>query len=108
MIRSKIGDQPTEVTGTAQERFLALVLHSTYLYPSAQDSWGWMILVAALTLCIPFFLMSVWVEYLAAEYLRDKVGKNALLKWAWLANSCSYGLIMLGLIATAIVSTVFK
>ncbi len=77
-------------------RILAVTVQSPWLLPYEHDLY-WMIPAAAAALCVPFFFMSVAVEYLVARYSVPPEQRRAVGAWAWLANLASYGLIWLWL-----------
>jgi hypothetical protein len=84
---------------TPLQKIYAVTAQSPWLIPY-QDDLSWMVPAAAISLCVPFFLMSIGVEYLAAKvYLRGTVDKKLVLKWSWLANGLSYGCIVVLLLA---------
>ncbi len=85
---------------TDQSRMLAVTLQSPWLIPSVSDL-PWMIPTAAV-LCVPFFFMSVFVEELSARRFVEKKSHPLLRRWSWIANSLTYGcivLVLLGLLA---------
>jgi hypothetical protein len=88
---------------TPLQKILAVTVQSPWLMPHS-DSWAWMVPAAAISLCVPFFFMSVWLEYLCCKSLLSSTASDRLLlKWSWIANAWSYGLISIGLIITAVV-----
>jgi hypothetical protein len=87
---------------TPMGKVFAATVQSPWLYPY-NGAWAWLVPAAAISLCIPFFFMSVWVEYKAAEKYSPTINKRLLLNWSWLANTWSYGLIVIGLIITAVI-----
>ena len=59
---------------------------------------NWMEPAAAMVLCVPFFFMSVWVEYASVGFFsHGAVPNQQLLMFEWQANAMSYGLIFCGL-----------
>lgn len=70
------------------------VVAAAWLGPEAKF---WLVLFAAMVLCVPFFLVSVWTERLVAKRMEPGLDAGTLKRWAWLANAASYGLIVLGL-----------
>ncbi len=54
---------------------------------------SWMVTLAALSLCVPFFFVSVWAEYLVANWLLHDIEEAGVKGWAWRANGASYGAI---------------
>jgi hypothetical protein len=57
-----------------------------------------MILTAALILCIPFYLMSVWTEGLLVRRIARVEQKPEAMRWSWRSNSASYALIAVVLV----------
>ncbi len=83
--------------GTDQSRMIAVTLQSPWLIPYDTDL-PWMIPTAAAVLCVPFFFMSVFVEEMSARRFVPKESHPLLRRWSWIANSLSYGCIVLGLL----------
>lgn len=46
-------------------------------------------------LLLPFFFLSVWIEWLVAKRLLHKDGKHLARRWAWAANLVSYLMVFL-------------
>jgi tetratricopeptide (TPR) repeat protein len=67
-----------------------LVLTAPWLYPFESDMY-WMLPTAALLLLVPFFFVSVWIEYTVAR--RFVGAEPKLMSWAWKANALSYSLM---------------
>ncbi len=44
-------------------------------------------------LLIPFFLLSVWVEWRVAVKILGRASRTRAARWAWIANGLSYALI---------------
>ncbi len=82
---------------TDQSRMLAVTLQSPWLIAPVSDL-PWMIPTAAAVLCVPFFFMSVFVEELSARRFVEKKSHLLLRRWSWIANSLTYGCIVLGLL----------
>lgn len=62
----------------------------------------WMVVVASIVLCIPFFFASVWIEFLVANAVLREIETAGVKGWAWRANAASYGgivVLLLGLLA---------
>jgi len=66
----------------------------------------WTAPCARMFLCIPFFFVSVWSEYLLARKMLPKDDRPRALRWSWRANITSYSLIFLALTALLIYSLV--
>lgn len=79
-----------------------VVLHSAWLLPW-NGAANWMVPAAAFTLCIPFFLASVWIEGGVARLMLHSTYPDARCRrWAWSANAVTYGALMACLFALAI------
>ena len=65
--------------------------------PPSVEQHQWWIPFAALVLCIPFFFMSVYIEYLIATHVQKDELRSRLRSWSWLANLASYIPIILSL-----------
>ncbi|HEY9774990.1 MAG TPA: hypothetical protein V6C81_14595 [Planktothrix sp.] len=73
-----------------------MMLLSSPLIPPDHENFYWMLPVAALVMCVPFFFISVWIEYFVAVLFEKELEhKKAVLSWAWKANLISYALIVL-------------
>jgi hypothetical protein len=57
----------------------------------------WIVVVAAIILCIPFYFASIWIEYLIARRLLPDLEEGRVRKWSRIANGASYGFIVFGL-----------
>ncbi|MBI4271066.1 MAG: hypothetical protein HY615_12080 [Candidatus Rokubacteria bacterium] len=79
--------------GTLARRIAAVTVQSPWLIPYEADL-GWMIPVAALVLCVPFFFMSVFVEAFIARRLLASHAPAHVRSWSWRANLASYGAIV--------------
>jgi hypothetical protein len=77
---------------TTAGKLISAVLQSPWLVPHEKDFY-WMVPIAAATLCVPFFLMSVGCEYLVARRFFERTEHRRILRWAWLANAASYGMV---------------
>jgi tetratricopeptide (TPR) repeat protein len=78
---------------------LNVILTAPWLVPIESDLY-WMIPTAALILCLPFFLASVWIEYRVARRMVGLDRGPRAFDWAWRANLASY--ILLGLVPTVL------
>jgi len=79
--------------GTLAGRIAAVTVQSPWLIPYEADL-DWMIPVAALVLCVPFFFMSVFVEAFIARRLLASHAPAHVRSWSWRANLASYGAIV--------------
>jgi hypothetical protein len=59
------------------------------------------VMLAAATLCIPFFFASRWIEYRIGIWLFGESLTTQIWTWSKRANLWSYGLISAGLLAAA-------
>jgi hypothetical protein len=80
-------------TGYGIQTFSAKLLAVTWQAPWLLPEADWMVPAAALSLLVPFFFASVFVEYqvarrMLATHARDRVGAAV-----WRANLLSYGLL---------------
>lgn len=92
-------------TDTVVRKFRAAVLQSAWLTPCDNDLY-WMVPTAAAVLCVLFFLISVWSEYLAAKMILGNERRRDASSWAWKANAVSYGLAAAASLVWLIVSVV--
>jgi hypothetical protein len=79
---------------TPLKKVLAVTWQSPWLGPNEGELW-WMGPSAAMVLCVPFFFMSVWLENRVARRSFNKDEWAGVMRWAWIANGVSYGLILL-------------
>jgi hypothetical protein len=80
-----------------------IVKGPAWLSPAFVTELRWAVPFALVLLCVPFFFMSWWVEYLVLfNYAvgRDQQQKMAIRRYACWANVASYALLILFLIAT--------
>ncbi len=79
-----------------------------WLGPGYYHDLGWAVPLALIVLCVPFFFMSWWIEYLflySFAARRDANARIAIRTYAWKANFASYTLLvifLLGVIACRI------
>ncbi len=74
---------------------VALTLGSPWLMPMDLDrDLPWMIPAAGLSLCVPFYFISVLCEALAARRLVGWSQRGDVWRWAWIANALSYLLLV--------------
>jgi len=71
-----------------------MILMAPWLVPY-EGSLYWMIPTAALLLCVPFFFVSVWIEYLVARRMMGRERASQARDWAWRGNLWSYSLLVL-------------
>ena len=76
-----------------------VTIFSAWILPVGDAAAKWMIPCAAIFLCIPFCLISVWSEYLVARKILPAEDRSRALRWSWLANISSYSAIVLFLLA---------
>jgi hypothetical protein len=80
----------------------AVPMHFFWLPPIAESQY-WLIPCAAALLCIPAYVVSVWLErWVAAKALPD-LPTETIQAWALKANRLSYGSIATGLAIVAVV-----
>jgi hypothetical protein len=94
---------------TAAGRIAEVTLGSPWLLPreAHPDHFAWMVPAAGLTLCIPFFFMSVVCEGLIARLLLGPTRRKEAWRWAWLANAASY-VIIVGYVLVRLVSALSR
>jgi hypothetical protein len=54
----------------------------------------WMIPAAGLSLCVPFYFVSVLSEAFAARWIVGSSQPRDIWRWAWVANGLSYLVLM--------------
>ncbi len=79
-------------------RILAVTLQSPWLVPYPDDV-EWMKLAAAAVLCVPFFFMSVAVEYSCGKRYVAAEKHALVLRWSWIGNGITYGIIIAWLLS---------
>lgn len=77
---------------TVSEKVYAVTVQSPWLIPYEEEL-KWMCPAAAAFLCIPFFFMSVFVEYVVAKKLSKSKDSGLTKRWAWIANLLSYSIL---------------
>ena len=75
-------------------KFLAVTWQAPWLIPYRSDT-GWMVPAAILTLLIPFFFVSWWIEYEIVRRTVDNTHLVGLSSAVRNANLASYGLLAL-------------
>ena len=79
---------------------LVVAFAAPWLDPGAAES-TWMVSTAALVLCIPFFLVSVWMEgSVVGRFAPESISDKAF-RWSWRANLATYVPIWIGLLVVA-------
>ncbi|HEY9714669.1 MAG TPA: hypothetical protein V6C72_14475, partial [Chroococcales cyanobacterium] len=74
---------------------LAIFLLSIPWVCGPEPDLHWMIPTAEVLLLIPFFFVSIWTENLVGRRLFTAQSPEAILHWAWTANSVSYAILVL-------------
>jgi len=75
-----------------------VVVHSAWLAPW-KGAGNWVVTAAAATLCVPCFFASVLCEGLIAKsILLSKFPQAPWWRWAWMANTATYGGIVMCLL----------
>jgi hypothetical protein len=82
---------------TLRGRLVAVTLGSPWLGPVDESRLRWMVVAAGMSLCVPFFLMSVVVEGFMGRLFLEGESRKRTWRWAWIANAVSYGLVLIGL-----------
>ena len=86
------------------EKLVAVTLQAAWLIPYESDMY-WMIPSALITLLVPTFFLSVWLErYVYVRIWRLPNG-NTVNRAVWVSNAVSYGLLFLVGLAILIWST---
>ncbi len=76
-----------------------------WLGPGYERDLAWAVPLGLIVLCVPFFLMSWWLEFLFLLAFAAKGNKDARIpiqNFAWKANCVSYAVLMAFLIGTMI------
>lgn len=84
---------------------LAVTVQAPWLVPH-EGGEAWIVNVAAFTLCVPFFFMSVYAERFVVARLSRQTPREAVVRWSWWANAVTYGLIMAVLAAYVVMTLV--
>jgi hypothetical protein len=77
---------------TPLQKIVAVCSQAAWLCPYEHDL-GWMIPAAAMILCVPFFLVSVVIEYIVVRRMVTNPPRH-VRRFCWLANLASYSLIV--------------
>jgi hypothetical protein len=81
---------------TWPRRLLAFTVQAPWLVPY-EEHLDWLIPAAAIVLCIPFFFVSVYLEYQVARRVLKEIGPERVRHWSWRANLATYGAIVMAL-----------
>jgi len=101
LLELKYADAALGLSSVGQ-RLYAVTVQAPWLIPYENHLW-WMMPLAALTLTVAFYIMSVGVEWLLMRLIYRKAERGALRNWAWKANLLSYaGLYVLILICMCV------
>ncbi|MCE5322293.1 hypothetical protein LLG46_03135 [bacterium] len=76
-----------------QKIMMTITLNNLLHLPFSE--WSLPCMISAMVLCIPFFFVSVWLEYSVGRRLLGKEQKGSVCRWAWIANACSYTFILI-------------
>jgi hypothetical protein len=79
---------------TFGQKFYAVTVQAPWLIPYEKDL-GWMVPVALIVLCIPFFIITVAIEGLINKRILVSVESRRVWRATLLANAGSYGLLAL-------------
>lgn len=78
---------------TSFQRFIAVFRSAAWL-PPYEGELGWMIPLAAIMLCVPFYLVSVVIEFAVVRRMVTN-SRNDVWRFCWRANFASYVVIIL-------------
>ena len=90
-----------EVLGWGDAPVLGVVMSPAWLTPNYMKDLNWAIPLAMIVLCVPFYFMSFWFEYVflyVKATRRDQAKQQALLDFCWKSNLVTYALIVLVII----------
>ena len=85
------------------DSIIGILKGPAWLGPAYIQDLGWAPPFALILLCVPFFFMSWWIEYLFLfnyAVSRDEGKRASIRAYAWKANLASYALLVIFLIAT--------
>jgi hypothetical protein len=91
--------------GWGDGSMLDIVKGPAWLGPGYIEDLGWAVPFALILLCVPFFFMSWWIEYLCLfnfSVKRDEEQRISIRAYAWKANLASYALLVVFLIAAMV------
>jgi hypothetical protein len=92
---------------TASRRVYAITVQAPWLIPYESDFW-WMIPVSIGVLTVPFYAMSVVLEYAVVRRLLPEFPQRALRSWVVKGNIVSYAALLLVLVTASTWSTPFS
>jgi len=87
-------------------RVYAVTVQSPWLIPYERDLW-WMIPASAIVLTVPFYAMSVLVEYRVVRRLVPDLPQPVVRSWVVRANVVSYVMLLVVVIAASVRSEAF-
>lgn len=87
-------------------RLYAVTVQSPWLIPYERDLW-WMIPASAIVLTVPFYAMSVLVEYRVVRRLVRDLPQPLVRSWVVRANVVSYALLLVVLVTASVRSEAF-
>ena len=88
---------------TAFHRFLAVTWQAPWLIPYEEDL-RWMIPAATLTLLVPFFFVSWWIEYRVVRWTLKTSDRTPVFLAVRNANLISYGLLAIAVVVLFVVN----
>jgi hypothetical protein len=106
-VASVVPGLQTELNKSGIWSVAQVTIYSAWIIPHG-DEGNWIVPCAAIFLCIPFCLVSVWSEYLVARKILPPEEHSRALRWSWLANISSYSAIILFLVAMLLYATVMQ
>lgn len=76
---------------------LSGLLHLPFsgLLTAPLSDWSLSRLIPAMVLCIPFFFISVLLEYFVGRRFWGKEQRELVRRWAWIDNACSYTFVLI-------------
>ena len=93
VIEIMLGGGTWQAIDTPAQKMLAVFSQAAWLCPYEHDL-SWMIPAAAIILCVPFYLVSVWIEYAVVRRM-VAYPPHQVRRFCWLANLASYSLIII-------------
>ena len=82
------------VPATLLQKFAFNVVSAPMGLGTSPDRWSTEVMLCWAILLVPFFLLSVWVEWWVARRMLRKEDRGLATRWAWCANIVSYALIL--------------
>ena len=89
--------------GTPTDKLLAFTLQAPWLIPY-EGSLHWLVPAAAIVLCVPFFIVSVFTERAVVRRLLPQASPSAVTHWSWRANLITYGFVLCALAVIVAIS----